>query len=201
MAAVKCGTGIAGYLLEIVKKTEVSKTKEPSGKVQIKVIARGLKKVLSLMALIITPALALAAPDLKIQMAAEKEIVVIEEGREVTRRVPTLEIESGSTLFFTLRISNEGDENATNVVVDNPIPEETIYVDGSAGGENTRIQFSIDNGESFAVADELVYQFTTFNGEKQERKAKPEMYTNVRWVVEDVQPGAREELFFQVKVN
>lgn len=161
----------------------------------------GMRIVLSLMALIITPALALAAPELKIQMSAEKEILVIEDGQEVTRRVPTLEIESGSTLYFTLRILNDGDENATNVVVDNPIPDETVYIEGSAGGANTIVQFSIDNGESFALADELIYEFTTFSGDKQERKAKPDMYTNVRWVVEDVPPGAQEELYFQVKVN
>ncbi len=155
----------------------------------------------SLVALIMTPVLALAAPDLKIQMAAEKEVVVIENGKEVRKRVPTLEIEPGSILYFTLRIVNEGDENATNVIVDNPIPEETVYVEGSAGGEHSIVQFSIDNGETFATADELTYEFTSFSGDKQLRKAKPDMYTNVRWVVEDVEPGSQEELFFQVKVN
>lgn len=157
--------------------------------------------MLSLVALVLAPALALAAPELKIQMAAEKEIVVVEDGQEVKRRVPTLEIESGAVLYFTLKIVNEGDEVATNVVVDNPIPDETVYVEGSAGGLNSRIQFSIDNGENFALADDLTYEFTTFNGDRQERKAQPDMYTNVRWVVADVPPGAEEELFFQVKVN
>ncbi len=115
--------------------------------------------------------------------------------------MPTLEIESGATLYFTLLIKNDGDEAATNVVVDNPIPDETIYVEGSAGGQNSIIEFSIDNTETFALADELTYEFTTFNGDTQQRKARPDMYTNVRWVVEDVSPGAAEELFFQVKVN
>lgn len=157
-------------------------------------------KVLTWLALLVAPALAVADPDLRIQMSAEKEIVVIENGEEVTRRVPTLEIEPGANLFFTLRISNQGDEPATNVIVDNPIPDETIYVEGSAGGDNSQVLFSVD-GENFASADALQYEFRTFSGDSEMRRARPEMYTNVRWVVETVPPGAEEELFFQVKVN
>lgn len=153
------------------------------------------------LALLITPVLAVADPDLKINMVAEREITVIEDGQEVTRRVPTLEIESGAVLYFTLRIVNEGDETATNVVVDNPIPEETTYVDGSAGGPNSEIMFSIDNGESYGKSDELMYEFTRFSGDKEMRKARPEMYTDIRWVVQDVPPGATGELFFQVEVE
>lgn len=158
--------------------------------------------MLSLLAyLMLTPAIALADPDLKIQMVAERQITVIEDGQEVVKRVPTLEIETGAVLYFTLRIVNEGDDPAFNVVVDNPIPEDTLYVADSAGGVNSTIQFSIDNGTSYAAADELTYEFTRFSGEKETRKARPEMYTDVRWVVENVGAGEQGELFFQVKVN
>ena len=164
--------------------------------------SRDGKKVLSLLAyLMLTPAIALADPDLKIQMVAERQITVIEDGQEVVKRVPTLEIETGAVLYFTLRIVNEGDDPAFNVVVDNPIPEDTLYVADSAGGVNSTIQFSIDNGTSYAAADELTYEFTRFSGEKETRKARPEMYTDVRWVVENVGAGEQGELFFQVKVN
>lgn len=158
--------------------------------------------MLSLFAyLVLTPVMALADPNLSIQMLAEREITVIEDGEAVIKRVPTLEIESGAKLIFTLRIVNDGDEPAFNVVVDNPIPEDTLYVADSAGGAGTRIQFSIDNGESYAGADELTFEFTKFNGEKETRKARPEMYTDVRWVVENVGAGEQGELFFQVQVN
>lgn len=163
--------------------------------------SNGAAMLSTLFALIVTPAFAIAQPDLRVQMVAEKEITVIENGEEVKRRVPTLEIDSGADLYFTLRIRNEGDEVATNVVVDNPIPEETTYVEGSAGGEDSEILFSVNNGETWAPADELTYEFTTFSGETEERKARPEMYTDIRWVVEDVPPGAQGDLFFQVRVN
>jgi len=162
---------------------------------------RGALQVLSLLALVASPVAAMAEPNLKIQMVAEKEIVVVEDGKQVRKRVPTLEIESGAVLYFTLRIANEGDELATNVVVDNPIPEETHYLEGTAGGAKSEVLFSIDDGQSFSRPEDLVYEFTRFNGEKERRKAKADMYTNVRWVVEDVPPGGQEELFFQVKVN
>ena len=164
-------------------------------------LAKGLFLFSLLTYLLLTPAIALADPQLSIKMVAEKEIKVIEDGEEVTRRVPTLEIDSGATLFFTLRIENSGDEIATNVVVDNPIPEDTQYVAGTAGGERTTVTFSIDNGEKYAAADELMYEFTKFNGEKEMRKARPDMYTDIRWVVEDIPPGSDGDLFFQVKVN
>lgn len=157
--------------------------------------------MLTLLALIAAPVMALADPDLSIQMVAEREITVVENGEEITRRVPTLEIESGAKLYFTLQIQNEGDEAATNVVVDNPIPEATTYVDGSAGGASTRVMFSIDNGETYASADELTYEFTTFSGETETRRARPEMYTDVRWVMESVPPGSEGELYFQVTVE
>lgn len=158
-------------------------------------------KLLTLLALILSPVVAMADPDLQIQMVAEREITVVENGEEIKRRVPTLEIDSGAVLYFTLKVTNQGDEVATNVVVDNPIPEETVYVEGSAGGERSEVLFSIDNGENWAVADELTYEFTRFNGEKEIRKARPEMYTDIRWVVEDVPAGTEGDLFFQVKVN
>ncbi|MEX0940957.1 MAG: hypothetical protein WD002_00260, partial [Pseudomonadales bacterium] len=161
----------------------------------------GLIRMLSLLVLMISPVLAFADPDLSIQMVAEREITVIENGQEVTRRVPTLQIESGSDLYFTLKIVNQGDEAAANVVVDNPIPEDTLYVDGSAGGKDADILFSVDNGETYAAAGELQYEFTTFSGEKEMRRASPEQYTDIRWVVANIGPGEDEELYFKVKVN
>lgn len=161
----------------------------------------GVAKLLALLTMIISPVFAAADPNLRIQMVAEKEIVVVEDGQEVTRRVPTLEIESGSDLYFTLKIVNDGDEVATNVVVDNPIPEDTLYVPGSAGGNSAQVLFSIDDGQTFGEPEELRYEFTTFSGETETRRASPEQYTDIRWVVSDIPPGQDEELFFKVKVN
>lgn len=142
-----------------------------------------------------------AAPELSINMLAEKEVVVVEDGEEVVKRVPTLQIESGARLYFTLEVVNSGDETATNVVVDNPIPAQTRYVEGSAAGSNAVVMFSIDNGESWAGADELLYDFTTFDGEKEKRRARPDMYTDIRWVVQSIAPAAEGELVFQVQVD
>jgi len=164
-------------------------------------VARGLLLFALWTYLVLTASIASADPELAIKMVAEKEITVIEDGKEVTRRVPTLEIESGATLYFTLRIVNSGDEPAVNVVVDNPIPEDTQYVADSAGGEGSKVMFSIDHGDKYAKADELMYEFTKFNGEKEMRKARPDMYTDIRWIVEDVPPGADGDVYFQVKVD
>jgi uncharacterized repeat protein (TIGR01451 family) len=185
----------AGYRLDIKACMTIKKNYQQLG------IPRGSVLFSLLAYLLLTPTIAMADPQLSINMVAEKEITVVEDGAEVIRRVPTLEIESGATLYFTLKIVNSGDEAATNVVVDNPVPDETRYVEGSAGGVRTTVTFSIDNGGKYAIADDLMYEFTKFNGEKEMRQAQPEMYTDIRWVVEDIPPGADGDLYFQVTVD
>jgi len=130
----------------------------------------------------------MAGPDIRIRSMVEKEITVIENGQKVTKLVP---VESGGIassfkLYFTLTITNEGDEVASNVVVDNPIPPDTVYAIGSATGEKGVVACSIDNGVSFHAENEQL--------------AKPGRCTDIRWVVEDMLPASSCKLGFQIFV-
>ena len=104
-----------------------------------------------LAAALLFPAAAWAAPKVAIAITAEKEIVVTENGQKVTRRVPATEAAPGETIIYTLDVANTGDETATNVVVNDPIPEGTAYVPGSAT-EVGEVTFSIDDGEDLQEA-------------------------------------------------
>jgi len=129
----------------------------------------------------------MAKPDLKVHMVAENQITVIEQGKEVIKRVATEDIIPGSKLFYTLTICNRGKGTAANVVVDNPIPPTTKYVVGSASGEQSTVHYSFDHGVNFNPAKHL-------------HQVPRRSYTNIRWVVEDIPGGSARTLYFQVRI-
>ena len=131
----------------------------------------------------------MAGADVKIKSLVEKEITVTEDGRKVTRLVPVPfgAIASSFKLYFTLMITNEGDEVATNVMVDNPIPPGTIYAIGSATGEKGVVSCSIDSG-------------ATFHNEN-EQQFHQGRCTDIRWEIDDMPSGSSCKLCFQVFVS
>jgi len=155
---------------------------------------------LALAAMLLAPITALAAPQVKIGIIAEKEVVVTENGQTVTKRVPATEAAPGETVIYTLTVANSGDEAATNVVVNDPIPEGTSYLPGSASNTEL-VTFSIDSGENFKKPSLLSYEITNPDGTREQRVASPEQYTHIRWQIPEIAPGASQELSFQVKVK
>lgn len=155
---------------------------------------------IALAALLLLPGAALAAPQVKIDITAEKEVVVTENGQSVTKRVPVTEIAPGETVIYTLAVANSGDEAATSVIVDDPIPEGTTYLPGSAT-ELGEVIFSIDGGENFKKPSLLTYEATKPDGTKEKSTASPEQYTHIRWQLPEVAAGASQKLSFQVKVK
>ena len=145
------------------------------------------------------PNSALAKPQIEIQTITEKEVIEKIDGQEVKRLVPAEEIEPGQVLIFTLKYANKGDEKATNVVIKNPIPKDTLYVVGSATGDTPT--FSIDGGKSFKRPSLLTYKIDTPNGKTVQKIASSEQYTDIRWVISKVPPGTTGKVSFQVKIN
>ena len=72
-------------------------------------------------------------------------------------------------------------------MLNNPIPENTIYVEDSARGANTNINFSVDGGQQFAKPEQL---FVEVNGKKVPATAKD--YTHVRWTLTSALPAGKE---------
>jgi uncharacterized repeat protein (TIGR01451 family) len=117
----------------------------------------------------------------------KKEVFLNDTGEEEKRLVPAEKVLPGETVYYTITFTNTSDEVADNVVVTNPIAEELMYLDGSAFGPGMEIVFSVDGGETFAVADELN---VTDNGETRAAEAKD--FTHVRWVMQnDLAAGAQ----------
>ena len=152
-----------------------------------------------LVCLLLLPSLALAAPDVKVAITAEKVAVVEENGKKVEKRVPATDVLPGDVIVYTLQYENKGDEAAQNVVLNDPIPQGTSYVVASAFNPGAEVSFSLD-GKTFKNPSLLTYMVKK-NGKTEQRKASPEQYTHIRWLVKKIPAGKSGVVGFRVKVN
>jgi uncharacterized repeat protein (TIGR01451 family) len=110
----------------------------------------------------------------------KQEVTVNDSGEAETRLVAADTVVPGESVVYTITFQNISDEPAANVVITNPISEDLTYVDGSAYGPGTVIQFSTDGGQNFAAADEL-----TVIDDGVSRPAGPDDFTHIRWVMQN----------------
>jgi len=151
--------------------------------------------------LLSAPLAALAQPKISVNMTAEKEVVEVVNGKQVAKRVPAKTAGPGQKLIFTLQYKNDGNEKAINVKVDNPIPDNTVYIVGSGIGKNSKMLFSIDGGKTYKQPSLLTYEETQSDGKKIKKQASPEQYTHVRWIISEIPPGNAGTVGFQVKMK
>jgi len=132
-----------------------------------------------------------------ISMKAEKEVTVNKEKKMVAAK----EVNPGDVIFYTLSYVNSGDETATNAVMDDPIPKGTVYLPGSAFGNDAEISFSIDGGKNFKKPSLLTYEVKLNNGKIEKRTASPEQYTDIRWTVSVIPAHGSGQVGFQVRMK
>lgn len=162
---------------------------------------RVLSIVVVLSIFLAAPFCAWAKPVVILEITTSREVVEIINGKEIRKIVPSVVVEPGQTLIYTLKYRNDGDEKATNVMINNPIPKDTAYVVGSATGLGSEIAFSIDGGKSYKQPTLLTYEMADPEGKSVKKMAAPEEYTNVQWLVKEIGPGQKGEVTFQVKVK
>ncbi len=141
---------------------------------------------------------ATAQSQLEIRTEVQKEdVVTAEDGSERVELVEAETVLPGEEVIYTVTFANTSDDVADNVVITNPLPAELTYVDGTAGGEGTRVQFSADGGVTFAQAAELR---VSDNGG--ERRASPDEFTHIRWVLDAaLLPGETGTATFRARLN
>lgn len=162
-------------------------------------LKKRLATVVTAAALLVLPQFALAKPQVSLAMKAETDVLVKKEGKVVRKRVAAKNVAPGKTVFYTVTYKNDGDQKATDVVIDNPIPAGAKYLPGSATGDG-EITFSIDKGKTFNKPTLLTYQVK--DGQKPVRKvASPDEYTNIRWVIPAVDAGKQGQVGYQVVIK
>jgi uncharacterized repeat protein (TIGR01451 family) len=105
----------------------------------------------------------------------------------------------GDELRYSVRFTNVGKEavDARSVVITNPIPANTEYLEGSAVGDTTEIQFSVDKGTAFGAATGL-----TIARNSSEAPANARDYTTIRWIYEPgLAPGETGLVSFNVRLK
>ena len=140
-------------------------------------------------ALVFAGAVHAATAPIDLQTIAQKEESFVDaQGETRTRLVPVTTVVPGDQVVYTLTFANRGEQPVTGVTVVDPIPEQMRYVNGSAFGPGTDIAFSVDDGASFAPAEELLV--TDASGA--ERAARADDFTHIRWVFRgELEPGAQ----------
>ncbi|MDH3342587.1 MAG: hypothetical protein OEM07_02570 [Gammaproteobacteria bacterium] len=104
----------------------------------------------------------------------------------------------GDVMMYRIVFENIGNESASGIVINDPIPNNTKYRINSASGRNTTITFSIDGGKSFGNPDDLVVK----DKDGKEWKAKPESYTHIRWVYNKLlAPTEKGEVSFKAQIK
>jgi len=156
---------------------------------------------LSLLFLVALPASAVEKKGIELKSTAEVDILVKnDKGEKEIVRVAAADtnVTPGDTVIFTTHYQHHGEKPATNVVINNPMPEHMLYLDGTAEGKGTRIEFSVDQGQTFATADKLKIK----NAEGKEQPASAADYTHIRWtIIGALQNGAKGSVSFKAKVK
>ncbi len=143
-----------------------------------------MKKLLTALSLL--PSLVFAQVELSTEMFKVVETQK-ENGTSKVEWISPDNIVPGDKVGYLIRFKNNGNQPAADIVLNNPVPENTTYVDNSARGANSNIVFSVDGGKAFAQPEQL---FVEVNGKKVPATAKD--YTHVRWTLQSALPAGKE---------
>jgi uncharacterized repeat protein (TIGR01451 family) len=117
-----------------------------------------------------------------------------EEGQKEIKRVPAVKVIPGEEVIYTIYYSNNGQKMTDNVVITNPLPEHLRYKDSSAAGDGAAIVFSVDDGKTFDIPENLKVQ----DAAGKEFPAIASDYTHIRWVLQNSLPlNAKGQVSFR----
>ena len=160
-----------------------------------------LIKLVSALVLILFTSHAYAEDPKQIELFSVVEIEVVEkddQGNEVVKRIPAKKVVPGTEVIYTTTFKYNSDQPGTDIVLTNPIPQFTVYKVGSASGENTVIQYSVNNGQSFHSTAQL----KVIDEEGNARAAQASDYTDIRWTyLGQLEKGDEGSVEFRVVLN
>lgn len=145
------------------------------------------------------PSPASAQGSIELKSVVEMEVKAFnDEGQKVTVRKPAGKVVPGNEVIYTTYYTNIGNEPADSVVITNPVPDDLIFIDGSAAGKNTKITFSVDYGKTYDLPDALFIKGA--NGKK--RPALASEYTHIKWeLTKSLPPEGEGFVTFKAKLK
>jgi uncharacterized repeat protein (TIGR01451 family) len=124
------------------------------------------------------PSLAADAGSVSVKNIAETEKKVLENGVLVVKRTPVTKALPDTEIIYTTSFKNLINKPVGDIVIDNPIPNDSVYKAESATGANTVITYSVNGGKNYGVPATL----TVKGKDGKDRPALPSEYTHIRWV-------------------
>ena len=156
--------------------------------------------VLSMLLLMSFQAKAADQGDIRLTSVSEIEVASANaRGEKEVKRVAAAQanVTPGDIVIFTTYYANNSTQPASDIVINNPMPEYMLYMDKTAEGLGTKIEFSVDRGKSFGAPETL--KITGEDGK--ERPSGPSDYTHIRWTLSDPLPaGGKGSVSFRAKV-
>ena len=138
-----------------------------------------------------------ALPKLELTITDEK---VNSSPAERSGRIKT-EYYPADTIRYILTATNVGTGNMTEPQIVDPIPNGVTYLLGTAKGDDTIIEYSINDGKNYSVWP-IKTRVRTDSGKMELREVSPEMITHIRWkILKDIPQGKSHEMEFMVVVN
>lgn len=147
---------------------------------------------------------AINQPEVKLNLTAAKQ--VMEKNADGVEMVTWKNIDSGATVYpgdtlrYTVESKNQGNISASNLVVTQPIPKQTVFVLESARSNNgAKITYSIDNGKNFT--EKPMIEVKQADGTVKLEPAPAETYTHVRWTfAKNLDPALSVKAMYDIKV-
>jgi len=136
---------------------------------------------------------------ISLKSIAQVEIEVVgKDGKKTLQRTPVRKAVPASEVIYTTTFQNIIDKAVGNIVIDNPIPNDSEYKAGSAFGKDCEILFSVDGGKSFAATEHLKVKGV----DGKERMALPREYTHIRWTYKgQLMAGKSGEVGFRTVIK
>jgi len=157
------------------------------------------KTVTALAAMVLMAAMPVLA---NVEMTTTVQKVVIEEdaqGSSVRKLVSAEQVVPGDTLHYVISFTNKGTTSVDSgsIVITNPLPPDTVYLEGTAQGSGTEITYSVDAGGTFARSTEL-----TVLREGERVPAQAADYTTIRWAFKPaLEAGKTGDVSFSVRLK
>lgn len=136
---------------------------------------------------------------ISVQSIAQIEVQVTgKDGKKTLQRQPVEKAIPGTEIIFTNKFENVSAKAASDIVINNPVPDNTTYKAGSAFGQDCATLFSVDGGKTFGVAESLKVKAE----DGTEHTALPKEYTHIRWTYKKQLPaGKSSEVGFRATIN
>ncbi len=129
---------------------------------------------------------------------AFKEVVTVDKkgARKTTYVEPKTAI-PGDVILYSIMFKNISDKPVSNIVINDPLPNNSVYITDSATGKNTKISYSIDGGKNYGNPKDLIVK----DKSGKSWVAKPEEYTHIRWVyIKPLKPGKKSDVSFKSRI-